>query len=372
MLTSVAALLLGVAAFVVWEYSDSKKQMAAKLTSHAAVIANNCDVALAFNVNEDATKILNAFAAEPSIISAVILDAEGQNFASYSRLDADAISNPPKLWDEGYIFSDGLLTVFKSIHLDGEKIGTIYLQSDLSELHENVVEASMIGLIIATAISIITYFISSRLQRVVSGPILGLAKIAKDVSEKKDYSVRAIKRSNDEVGLLIDAFNEMLEEIKRRDAALLAANEQLETRVEERTAELTEEVSERKKTEYELRDTHERLVEASRQAGMAEVASDVLHNVGNVLNSLNVSTTLISEKISGSKVSNLEKVAEMIEQHNDDIETFFTKDPQGNEATNKYDAEGNLREFTNPAGEVTKYEYDLLNNRERTIRPEHA
>jgi len=88
-------------------------------------------------------------------------------------------------------------------------------------------------------------------------------------------------------------------------------------------------ITERKRAEEELQKVHQELVEASHRAGMAEVATDVLHNVGNVLNSVNVSTTLMTEKVSQSKVSNLKKVADIIEEHADNLGTFLTEDPRG-------------------------------------------
>ena len=100
--------------------------------------------------------------------------------------------------------------------------------------------------------SLVAYLASSRLQRIISGPILSLAKVAKLVSEKKEYSIRALKHSNDELGVLIDAFNEMLKQIHEHDLALVDANEQLEIKVQERTTELTREITERKKAENAL------------------------------------------------------------------------------------------------------------------------
>jgi len=115
--------------------------------------------------------------------------------------------------------------------------------------------------------------------------------------------------------LLVGAFNEMLNQIQRHQVALIEANEQLEERVRQRTDQLEE--------------THNRLMEASRQAGMAEVATDVLHNVGNVLNSVNVAATLIREKVSNSEVSSLRKVTDIVKEHVADIGTFLTEDEQG-------------------------------------------
>jgi signal transduction histidine kinase len=88
-------------------------------------------------------------------------------------------------------------------------------------------------------------------------------------------------------------------------------------------------VTERKQAEVELKTAQEKLIDTAHRAGMAEVAADVLHNVGNVLNSINVSTTVIREKVTSSEVANLEKVANIINEHTDDLGTFLTEDPQG-------------------------------------------
>jgi PAS domain S-box-containing protein len=88
-------------------------------------------------------------------------------------------------------------------------------------------------------------------------------------------------------------------------------------------------ITERKRAQKELERTHEKLLEASRTAGMAEVATDVLHNVGNVLNSINVSAGFIVDKMMNSKAKKLKKVTDMILEHADDLGTFLTKDQRG-------------------------------------------
>lgn len=90
-----------------------------------------------------------------------------------------------------------------------------------------------------------------------------------------------------------------------------------------------QDITERREAEAELEDTHRRLVETSRRAGMAEVATGVLHNVGNVLNSLNVSTSVVTASVKNSKVSSLVKVVTLLQEHERDLETYLTKDPQG-------------------------------------------
>jgi signal transduction histidine kinase len=88
-------------------------------------------------------------------------------------------------------------------------------------------------------------------------------------------------------------------------------------------------ITEYKQAQEELKKTHQRLIETAHRAGMAEVATDVLHNVGNVLNSINVSTTVIKEKVNGSKAKNLNKVVGILNDNIDDLGTFLTEHPQG-------------------------------------------
>jgi C4-dicarboxylate-specific signal transduction histidine kinase len=125
-------------------------------------------------------------------------------------------------------------------------------------------------------------------------------------------------------------------ERERTQAELRRAHHELEERVEERTAELKRinidlntEIVSREKTQRELQTTHAKLLEASRLAGMAQVATGVLHNVGNVLNSVNVSTTLIIERIQKSKLSGLVKSASLVQAHAHDLGVFFAEDPRG-------------------------------------------
>jgi signal transduction histidine kinase len=110
----------------------------------------------------------------------------------------------------------------------------------------------------------------------------------------------------------------------------------LEAKVKERTMALAEsntslksEIEERKRMEQEVERVHRQLVDASRMAGQAEVASSVLHNVGNVLNSVNVSTTLLSERLQRLRLTNLAKAADLIQQHVADLGRFFTADDRG-------------------------------------------
>jgi signal transduction histidine kinase len=111
--------------------------------------------------------------------------------------------------------------------------------------------------------------------------------------------------------------------------ALIEAKETLEQRVLERTRELREQIEAKDRAHAELATAQQRLIEFSREAGMAEIATSVLHNVGNVLNSVNVSASLVAGKVRESRVDNLVALIHMLEQHNGNLTEFLANDPKG-------------------------------------------
>ena len=122
---------------------------------------------------------------------------------------------------------------------------------------------------------------------------------------------------------------EQVLERQRAEAALLHANETLEQRVQERTRELRQQMTAKEKAHAELTEAQQSLIETSRLAGMAEVATGVLHNVGNVLNSVNISCTLSIDRLLQSKLANLPKLTALLDQQQDHLGEFLTRDPKG-------------------------------------------
>ena len=138
------------------------------------------------------------------------------------------------------------------------------------------------------------------------------------------------------VGAVFGGYGWRLRHLTHKQQVLQEARDLLEKGVEERTTELAQsntslknEIEERKRMEQEVERIHHELVAASRQAGQAEVASSVLHNVGNVLNSVNVSTSLIRDHLGRLSSSNLDQAAQMIQEHADDLGRFLTTDEKG-------------------------------------------
>ena len=316
MLVTSVALLLACGTFVAFETNNFQKEMVQNLVTQAKIIGNNTAAALDFNDSKTAAETLSALKAQPHIIGACVFSRSGSDFADYDRAgNAIAFQPPLKPQATGYSFRNGALSLYEPITSKGDLVGVIYLESDMRALHARVAQFVVITAVVLLLALLVAFLLSVYLQRLISEPILELARTAHAVALEKNYSVRATKKSGDELGQLVDGFNEMLDQIQARDTALRTARDDLEERVKERTR--------------ELENIHKQLVEASRRGGMAEIATNVLHNVGNVLNSVNISTGLIAERIKRSKASSLAKVVALLVEHARDLGEFITNDPNG-------------------------------------------
>lgn len=261
MLTVVAALLLAGSIFIAWRWVQARRHELQDLSTHAEIIAENCKAAVAFEDAKDAEEVLKALRVNsPVIFGGVYIRSRDEAFASYYRDGADTKVEACEFKTEGHIFGGGHLTVFRRIVLDGETIGVVCLQSDLRPMYAMLKRDTTIITGALFFACLMAYVLSSRLQRVISEPILSLANIARAVSDKKNYSMRAVKCSEDELGVLVDAFNQMLEQVQEHQSALVSVNERLEARVRERTAKLTStnerltrEITERKRAQEKLK-----------------------------------------------------------------------------------------------------------------------
>lgn len=238
MIVSVSALLASVAILFVFEYSAMESLLERDLESISRVSASNCTAALTFDDPKAANDTLSALSAKPAIEAAGLYDKDGRLFASYLRPgEKDAL--PERPGPDG-IGKASRLTLIGPVMLKRERIGTIYVRSDFSPLSDWIGASAGVfaGVVLATALAAL--LLSSLLQKPFLAPIVELAGIARQVSAKKDYSLRATKHAEDELGLLVEKFNEMLAQIQTRDSALEQARDELEARVEERTRDLQE------------------------------------------------------------------------------------------------------------------------------------
>jgi PAS domain S-box-containing protein len=195
---------------------------------------------------------LGALRAEKHIEASNLYDTTGEVFAEYRRDGIERGFTMPVRHDDGAQFGKNSLTLYRTISLEGDKVGTIAIVSDLRGLQAKIRQYTETSVVVILLSVLATYLVSTRLLRLITEPILHLSQIAGRVTAKEDYGLRALPRGHDEVGALIGSFNQMLERIQERDAALKGARDDLERRVEARTRELQREVNERVRAEEML------------------------------------------------------------------------------------------------------------------------
>jgi PAS domain S-box-containing protein len=448
MLISGVVLLLAFAALFCFQAYTLKRHSAHELAVVGEITAHNCAPAVMFHDEGAAAQILAGLKTMPQIVSArlELMDQQRLAFFGAARDELEIKAAQSK---SGFRIDGNRILLAQPVMLDGKREGTLYLLADLQAMTSQLLKlyGGIFALVLAASL-LLAFLLSSQFLRFITNPILQLAGTARTVADHKDYSVRADKVCGDEVGVLTDAFNQMLTQIQSQDNALQGAQRELQEQVNALQREIGErkraeaahdrltaileatpdivisadpngsafylnhagrrilglaqekditglktldfhpdwareiilreglpaavqngswagetailtrdgrvvyvsqvliahkdsegepeyfssvmrDVTERRQAEEALRYSQQKLVESSRLAGMAEVATGVLHNVGNVLNSVNVSAGLVVEKLRRSKVSKLGKAAALLSERNGDLGEYLTHDPSG-------------------------------------------
>jgi len=258
MITTCTAILLACGAFFAFDIHTLRQSRMHDLETLAEVLGSNSTAALTFNDQAAAREVLRLLSAKEHIMAAALYRGDGTIFATYIRDSAGAHFAFPAAEPDAARFEAKRLVDFHTILLDGRLLGMVFLASDLGEFDELLRLYSVLFGFIVLSLSVGAFFLAARMQRAISDPILQLAQTTRQVTTARDYSLRATRGANDETGILIDGFNEMLTEIQRRDRDLLQARDELELRVEQRTAELRQEISVRKDAEGALRESEQR------------------------------------------------------------------------------------------------------------------
>ena len=336
-LSAATALALASGAFIANDIHTMRTSILSQLAAVIDVVADNTVAAVTFNDSEVAAEVLTSLKQEPAVRFACVYDTQGRPFASYTRSELPDPPEPPPVGEDGHVFTDeGTLKIFKPIADSQDRVGTLYVEAGMEGLDAQIARyVGMAAAVLFTSLAM-AILMSSRLSKVVSVPIVHLARTARQISNDHDYSVRVKKHANDEIGCLYDDFNLMLGQIEVGQQALCQARDELELRVEKRTRQLSEAVeelsrenAERRRAEESLKSLQKEHIAAAHRVGMAEVATSVLHNVGNVLNSINVSISLIRDQLKNSGVSDFRRVVEVIEQHKSGFAEFVAEDKRG-------------------------------------------
>jgi two-component system sensor histidine kinase/response regulator len=254
-ITCGVSILMACAALAAYDVIASRQQLADDLVQTASTMAPNTTAGLSFGDPRAVREVLGSLKAQPDVISACVYEPDGAIFAWYKRASRPEVETwPARPEKDGVHLTLRNMTVFAPIQLNGERIGTIYLNSDLAPLYDRARKFAEIAVLVICTSFVTAFLLASKLQRSISEPILELARVAFARSVDKNLKIRATKRSNDEVGSLVDRFNEMLDQIEARETALQKAHDDLEIRVEERTRELQKEVGERRQAEKALKE----------------------------------------------------------------------------------------------------------------------
>ncbi len=220
MFTTALALVVACAGFAIFDYYNYRQELVDRLNTHAAVVGGNLTAALAFANTTDAAQTLETLSVESDIEAAAIYTEDGVLFAKYTMPAYRNFEFPAQAESNTHYFGPKTLVVFRDIVVDGKKIGTVYLQSNLDGVRARAQKYAGISVMVVIVCGLGAFALTKRLQRFVSDPIQHLYGTAKTISVEKNYSLRAVKQCDDELGILIDCFNEMLSQIQERDRNL--------------------------------------------------------------------------------------------------------------------------------------------------------
>src|ERR1035437_1166327 len=397
-----AVLCVAITALFTFQVLNFRSNFERDAATLAVVIADNSAAACSYRDDVAATGVLDSLTNKPTVVTAFLVLTNGSFLAYSGKAEfTNTLSQFPPAG--GSRFTRGHLLVTQPVVWKGERVGTLYLRTDYQRTFMELLRFYGLVIVGILIVSIsLAVFLSSRLGRTITQPVLELARTAQIVGEKKDYSVRAVVSSRgDELGRLAESFNEMLSRIESQDAALNLSQQKMEALINsidgivwERTPDtfrftfisrqsedilgydpqawlakpnfweeklqpqdaakaiqtghglaarrqpysyeyqiiaadgrtvwiresgtvlvekgqpvamrgIFQDVTRQKLDAQQLDKLNRQLMNTSRQAGMAEVATGVLHNVGNVLNSVSVSATVVTDRLRRSKVVNL-------------------------------------------------------------------
>jgi|HubBroStandDraft_1064217.scaffolds.fasta_scaffold00389_6 signal transduction histidine kinase len=219
-LSAGAALVVTTSAFCAYEFLTFRQSSVQQLKILSQAIASNSTASLAFENAEDGANVLTAFRADPHITAAALYDAKGRIFATYPQ--GLAASQFPARLGQGYSFGRFELVGFQPVVEGSRQLGVLFVKSDLSAMYARLGLYGLIVFLVACTSLLLAYLISRRLQHQLLRPIMALAETTRAVSERNDYTVRAVRTGAYEFDLFTDTFNQMLTHIQQADGKLHA------------------------------------------------------------------------------------------------------------------------------------------------------
>jgi signal transduction histidine kinase/ActR/RegA family two-component response regulator len=253
--TTFVALLAASVAMLLFDLRAFQRYWTDDLMTQADIMARVTAPALTFNDEETARQNLAVLRVRPQILAAAIYTSDGARFATYAAAPNTAI--PARPGASGYRIEGGEVAVFRNIVENGEMVGTVYLRSRYGVVDRLLSYGTILGAVMLGAL-VIAGLVASRLQAAITRPLAAVTNVARQVMQRRDFTLRVPGNDSGEIGVLVAAFNDMLAEIGRRSHALQEANATLEHEMQVRErAEEALRLADRRKDEFLATLAHE-------------------------------------------------------------------------------------------------------------------
>lgn len=285
--------------FMADKFFSFRRNMVSNITTLAQVIGTNSTAAITFDDAATGEEILSAVSAEPNVTSACIFRPNGQKFASYPKnpdgdpaqkqIINELMANTMGSYnrhDAIYTFSNKKLILAKPVIMNHKLIGCIVIRANIHELYKQLIMSGTVAIGLMAALVLTAQLITARLHRTISAPLLNLVSTMDSVTADKNYALRAEQQSNDELGILINGFNDMLSQIQQRDQQLEQHRHQLEDQVAQRTHELIRSNEKLKQEMEERKEMQDQLARAQRMEAVGTLAAGVAHDLNNILSGI--------------------------------------------------------------------------------------
>ena len=357
MSASIVAIVAGLATYLVFDMIGVRNEIKKNAILNATLVGQYSVVPLLFDYRDEARDVLSKLSAIPSVENACIFSSDGGIFASYQQTQSNSYLFP-KPERSSAKFKDGYLNVFHEITFEGKIYGILFLNISASVIHKKLLNNILIMFSLILIILIPVYIIASRLQKMISVPILNLAELAEKISSNHDFNIRLEHLRNDEVGILYKQFNNLLLKLKIRETERDKAEEEikklnvnLEKKVAERTALLEEANKEMEAFSYSV--SHDLRAPLRHINGYVDLLfkrnGDKLNEKGqHYLNSISEASTqmgnLIDNLLQFSRTGRMEMKSakvDMNKQVNDAI-TLLNQDIEGRKITWKIESLPNV------------------------------
>jgi PAS domain S-box-containing protein len=224
--TTMVALLVAGVALVLFDQKSTLQTVEKDLVTQAEIIALVSSSSLAFDDAKVATENLSVLSAKPNVSTAALFDEDGRMFAYFRPAERNGQAIPAVVQPTGVHVDWEWVRVWRPVSSNREVVGMVYLEARHG-LRGRALDYTGVLLLILTSSLGIALLLSNRLQTALTGPVLAVSEVARQILNRRDFSLRAPKVSNDEVGTLVDLFNAMLDELGARAATLEQANEAL-------------------------------------------------------------------------------------------------------------------------------------------------